>query len=112
PAFALLLFFHRIARPLRPRLFPTRRSSDLAFETFVPATKLLVYGDNLDFFRSLDVLVAAEKTSLLLKSRYGLRNLAMVYTAHGRSEEHTSELQSRENLVCRLLLEKKKKQNY
>src|SRR5690606_16067999 len=27
-----------------------------------------------------------------------------------RSEEHTSELQSRENLVCRLLLEKKKKQ--
>src|SRR5207302_6123987 len=28
-----------------------------------------------------------------------------------RSEEHTSELQSRENLVCRLLLEKKKKYN-
>ena len=30
-------------------------------------------------------------------------------TPGGRSEEHTSELQSRENLVCRLLLEKKKK---
>src|SRR5690606_40073091 len=29
-------------------------------------------------------------------------------TGGGRSEEHTSELQSRENLVCRLLLEKKK----
>src|SRR5690606_40049565 len=29
-----------------------------------------------------------------------------------RSEEHTSELQSRENLVCRLLLEKKKKNLY
>src|SRR3712207_8089634 len=28
--------------------------------------------------------------------------------AHGRSEEHTSELQSRQYLVCRLLLEKKK----
>src|SRR5690606_39392856 len=28
-----------------------------------------------------------------------------------RSEEHTSELQSRENLVCRLLLEKKKQRN-
>src|SRR5690242_21631155 len=28
---------------------------------------------------------------------------------HGRSEEHTSELQSHVNLVCRLLLEKKKK---
>src|SRR5437868_11981724 len=30
-------------------------------------------------------------------------------TSHGRSEEHTSELQSRFDLVCRLLLEKKKK---
>src|SRR5438105_7795805 len=30
--------------------------------------------------------------------------------ARGRSEEHTSELQSRVDLVCRLLLEKKKKQ--
>ena len=30
----------------------------------------------------------------------------------GRSEEHTSELQSRRNLVCRLLLEKKKQQKY
>src|SRR5713101_198300 len=30
---------------------------------------------------------------------------------HGRSEEHTSELQSQVNLVCRLLLEKKKKKN-
>src|SRR5690606_40263003 len=30
--------------------------------------------------------------------------------ARVRSEEHTSELQSRENLVCRLLLEKKKKE--
>src|SRR2546430_13012821 len=29
-----------------------------------------------------------------------------------RSEEHTSELQSQSNLVCRLLLEKKKKQQY
>src|SRR2546430_9882440 len=31
-----------------------------------------------------------------------------VYETPGRSEEHTSELQSQSNLVCRLLLEKKK----
>src|SRR3712207_9519077 len=31
---------------------------------------------------------------------------------HARSEEHTSELQSRQYLVCRLLLEKKKKNKY
>src|SRR5690606_40484897 len=33
--------------------------------------------------------------------------LAVIGVMHSRSEEHTSELQSRENLVCRLLLEKK-----
>src|SRR5688572_31406128 len=37
-----------------------------------------------------------------------LRTLAL---ARIRSEEHTSELQSQSNLVCRLLLEKKKKTN-
>src|SRR2546422_2009384 len=34
--------------------------------------------------------------------------LGAVFLAHLRSEEHTSELQSRLHLVCRLLLEKKK----
>src|SRR5690606_39762366 len=34
--------------------------------------------------------------------------IGLVDQAEVRSEEHTSELQSRENLVCRLLLEKKK----
>src|SRR5690242_21272895 len=34
------------------------------------------------------------------------------YGTWGRSEEHTSELQSHVNLVCRLLLEKKKKDRY
>src|SRR5690606_39357022 len=35
-------------------------------------------------------------------------NSIQIGTGANRSEEHTSELQSRENLVCRLLLEKKK----
>src|SRR2546430_8994410 len=35
-----------------------------------------------------------------------------VTVATGRSEEHTSELQSQSNIVCRLLLEKKKKFRY
>src|SRR5215475_14702259 len=35
--------------------------------------------------------------------------LSLINFGLTRSEEHTSELQSRENLVCRLLLEKKKK---
>src|SRR2546430_16775568 len=37
-------------------------------------------------------------------------DLASVIGGGERSEEHTSELQSQSNLVCRLLLEKKKKQ--
>src|SRR5256885_1875139 len=38
--------------------------------------------------------------------------LSAVSESHARSEEHTSELQSPCNLVCRLLLEKKKKNRY
>ncbi|WP_028055725.1 hypothetical protein [Sphingobium bisphenolivorans] len=52
----------------------------------LPAAKLLAYRDNLDFFRTLDMLVVAEKTSLLLKSRYGLTNLFMVHTRHGAGD--------------------------
>src|SRR5690606_18684171 len=43
----------------------------------------------------------------LVKGAYTIDCQAMHSTMVGRSEEHTSELQSRENLVCRLLLEKK-----
>src|SRR2546430_10197091 len=44
-------------------------------------------------------------------TRLGLRPAGVEWSPDGstRSEEHTSELQSQSNLVCRLLLEKKKK---
>src|SRR2546430_13474002 len=59
-------------------------------------------------------------TDFLMRGRNGLdliRDLrsrdaaigVIMFTASARSEEHTSELQSQSNLVCRLLLEKKKK---
>src|SRR5690606_41450897 len=66
------------------------------------------------------LVVNASKTQSSLFSSFGLwfsgdfalfDNIARTLTYDGgifRSEEHTSELQSRENLVCRLLLEKKK----
>src|SRR5690349_24174511 len=46
-------------------------------------------------------------------ANYGLtrQQVESVDMADPRSEEHTSELQSRRDLVCRLLLEKKKKKN-
>ena len=69
----------RLRRPLSKAF--ARLASGL-----VPAAKLLVYRDNLDFFRSLDVLVVAEKTSLILKSRYGLDRLRIVHTRHGAGD--------------------------
>src|SRR5207302_7557571 len=53
--------------------------------------------------------VDLERAAFLLVSIDGSRSAHRRYARDRRSEEHTSELQSRENLVCRLLLEKKKK---
>src|SRR5688572_32221003 len=50
-------------------------------------------------------LVLQERTAAIKSSGHGI---AMAHMTK-RSEEHTSELQSQSNLVCRLLLEKKKK---
>src|SRR3712207_7080427 len=52
-------------------------------------------------------------TSPACRKRLGTRKAATgeesaIHAEHARSEEHTSELQSRQYLVCRLLLEKKK----
>jgi hypothetical protein len=65
---------------------PVRRLLAAAVSGLVPAAKLLVYGDNLDFFRSLDVLVVAEKTSGYLRTRYGLDHLKLVHTRHGAGD--------------------------
>ncbi len=55
-------------------------------ETVVPARKLLVYRDNLDFFRSLDALIVTEKTSLVLKTRYQFGDLKIIHTRHGAGD--------------------------
>src|SRR2546429_6758668 len=63
-----------------------------------------------------DVAVTGVQTCALpicrvsvLRRRFALNDDRGPAPAMGRSEEHTSELQSRLHLVCRLLLEKKKK---
>jgi hypothetical protein len=53
---------------------------------FVPAAKLLVFRDNLDFFRSLDALVVTERTSLILKTRYRLAKPLMFLADHGAGD--------------------------
>ena len=57
-----------------------------ALDRIIPAAKLAVYGGNLDFFRSLDALVVAEKTSAILKTHYGLHDLRLIHTRHGAGD--------------------------
>ena len=57
-----------------------------AFDSLVPARKLLVYRDNLDFFRQFDALIVSEKSSLILKSRYGLDDIKFIHTRHGAGD--------------------------
>src|SRR5690606_41629706 len=86
--------------------FPTRRSSDLlrAAAAVVVRDEQVIPAVALEHERRLDrtglgLGVVDQDRARALGQRVPLLRL--------RSEEHTSELQSRENLVCRLLLEKK-----
>src|SRR2546429_9081903 len=79
----ILFFFLMIRRPPRSTLFPYTTLFRSQNGTFTNPFAFQSYGRNSEFF--------------------GLGRLSVL-----RSEEHTSELQSRLHLVCRLLLEKKK----
>src|SRR5699024_12664517 len=96
-----LLFF--IAGPPPHRdlpSFPTRRSSDLIKLGKLFALSLIAF--NSAFSATFSVTGAGF-------SLPGSANWLHADNTNARSEEHTSELQSRFDLVCRLLLEKKKK---
>src|SRR5690606_42049397 len=92
--------------------FPTRRSSDLGRRAFVPRGD----GDRKCVFHRCAGWLAihhaksakVRKTGIFLKMTQDNPASRTKAGIAIRSEEHTSELQSRENLVCRLLLEKKK----
>src|SRR5690606_40927315 len=106
------LSFHYDGHHLYLRSFPTRRSSDLNAEPHTAALtaasvslgyELEVRGGRRCELEIVRIETAAEFHPEHSWVRDGARTAAIL-----RSEEHTSELQSRENLVCRLLLEKKK----
>src|SRR3712207_6873757 len=92
----MFLFFLMIRRPPRSTLFPYTtlfRSNTFVFSSWLQLTQV------------------AAKPWLVLVWLYGLVMLVPLAWRDrapvARSEEHTSELQSRHYLVCRLLLEKK-----
>src|SRR5207253_7114993 len=83
---------------------PTRRSSDL-----VPPRRdePLAVLDHPERVRGHHVRI--DVPCQVAEGDHGVLLVGEEYTVIARSEEHTSELQSRGHLVCRLLLEKKKK---
>src|SRR5690606_41035038 len=108
-------------------LSPRVRSSLLSFLLFRPPPRSTLFPYT-TLFRSsgksidIGVRVTAPKSRISSFAPSRIGRMSVVWDSHrvapsgsshsapgpGRSEEHTSELQSRENLVCRLLLEKKK----
>src|SRR5437588_12917385 len=86
--FSSFFFFLMIRRPPRSTLFPYTT----LFRSY-PGNLLICAAGNLDHDRFVE----------LVNARF--------HHLKPRSEEHTSELQSHSDLVCRLLLEKKKKTN-
>src|SRR5690606_41922084 len=98
-------------RPPHPRSCPTRRSSDLAAPS---GPKLATTGVRKFVSGSPPQLPRHQSPEQMsyerpaTPQRMDRGTVARRFRGHARSEEHTSELQSRENLVCRLLLEKKK----
>src|SRR5439155_20692228 len=85
--------------------FPTRRSSDLLTRRHGPAAKRLVQPSTLHQLHAIEAKAVA---LAYFEHRHNAR-VVQPGIVPVRSEEHTSELQSRGHLVCRLLLEKKKK---
>src|SRR5690606_41618580 len=107
PLFFLISFSSLIRPPLRSPLFPytTLFRSGKVYLLPPPAQLVRVRG------------MAPLFATIYELERLRCNACGEVFTAQapdgvGRSEEHTSELQSRENLVCRLLLEKKKNTNH
>src|SRR3712207_8080415 len=93
-----MFFFLMIRRPPRSTLFPYTTPSDLRYSP--------PYERAIDFIGELGF----DGVELIL---HDPSDLETYWTSRKvdeivRSEEHTSELQSRQYLVCRLLLEKKK----
>src|SRR3712207_8787140 len=92
-----VFFFLMIRRPPRSTLFP--------YTTLFRSSIAAAFGAL--YVLEGSTLGGRGITRMLLQNR----NAGLRIEQMGRSEEHTSELQSRQYLVCRLLLEKKKKKH-
>src|SRR2546426_6641289 len=96
-----------IRRPPRSTLFPYTT----LFRSWKGRGWDRPFGDYLALVRAGRDLTRAGRLLVVPSVKYHLPRLTEPFREGERSEEHTSELQSPCNLVCRLLLEKKKKKS-
>src|SRR5947208_13162324 len=103
PSSALMSCSQSCRRPRALHSFPTRRSSDLPAHALgrrcvrrhLPSRRMRLVDQRPEFLQTESGRLGSPRTSTAVRIDL-------------RSEEHTSELQSPDHLVCRLLLEKKK----
>src|SRR3712207_7998299 len=93
-----------IRRPPRSTLFPYTTLFRSPFFLF----PLLLIAPPLHIFTFFFLYLKLSNLRVVLVNFTRFREYYVEYSNQSRSEEHTSELQSRQYLVCRLLLEKKK----
>src|SRR5690606_41711503 len=87
-------------------LFRSLYLSGISFlRAFMHARQPFKPNSVMQVYNLVQIVLCGYMTWGFLVSSFALTN---PFGLNARSEEHTSELQSRENLVCRLLLEKKK----
>src|SRR3989449_3438643 len=94
-------FFLMIRRPPRSTLFPYTT----LFRSIAGRHGCRAVTDYHELLTDVDAVSVVTPTLL----HHAIARTCLAARLHVRSEEHTSELQSRLHLVCRLLLEKKKK---
>src|SRR2546421_5533388 len=108
--YLLFFFFLMIRRPPRSTLFPytTLFRSNEALHGVARAGYATVFPQAIGMAATWDTDLMHQVADVISTEA---RAKHQEFIRQNRSEEHTSELQSRSDLVCRLLLEKKKKKN-
>src|SRR5699024_11728568 len=106
PSRSLVFLFSASYHPLPLHSFPTRRSSDLSWMPGV--ANFITHATGLSSIAKAIGGIAPQRDMPEFTKQTFKKWFSQNHNGSARSEEHTSELQSRFDLVCRLLLEKKK----